>query len=435
MEKSKKIIAYLLLYLTILLSVYNSHAQVRGVWVTNVASTALDSKANIQACVHNCKRIGITDIFMVVYNNATTMYPSRIMDSMWGIPIQAKYAGRDPLQEMILAAHKQHIRVHAWFEFGFSSSYKAAGGIILKKKPSWAAINSAGTLVTKNGFDWLNAFDPAVQAYMLSLITEVVSNYNIDGIQGDDRLPACPSTAGYDDYTLNLYAAKHQGAQPPINYKDTAWVQWRSNILTQYLRQVYRAVKALKPQVLVTMAPSVYPWCKQEYLQDWPAWLQQGIVDLVMPQVYRYHAAAYDATIATLTSNIPSPYLHQCYPGVLQSLGNGYLASDTLTQYMVQHNRNQGYSGEVFFYYQGIAHDIAWYTQHYKHIQAHHNNATQELIIKVKNALKYIPHITVLYNQNKLMIIGTVTAQNKIKINQILAAAMLTADVSKLYIQ
>lgn len=50
--------------------------------------------------------------------------------------------------------------MHAWFEYGFSSSYNASGGIIIEKKPHWKAIDSKGNLVVKNGFDWLNGFDP-----------------------------------------------------------------------------------------------------------------------------------------------------------------------------------------------------------------------------------------------------------------------------------
>ena len=36
-------------------------------------------------------------------------------------------------------------------------------------------------------------------------ILEVVKNYDIDGIQGDDRLPAMPAEGGYDAYTRNAY--------------------------------------------------------------------------------------------------------------------------------------------------------------------------------------------------------------------------------------
>ena len=40
---------------------------------------------------------------------------------------------------------------------------------------------------------------------MISLFQEVISKYDIDGVQGDDRLPAMPSIAGYEPSTIALY--------------------------------------------------------------------------------------------------------------------------------------------------------------------------------------------------------------------------------------
>ena len=141
----------------------------RGVWVTTAASTALDSRANIKACVQNSKAAGINNIFMVVYNNGSTCYPSTIMQNLIGVRIRPSFVGGDPLQEMIEEAHAVNIKVHAWFEYGFSSSFSANGGAIVAAQPTWAAKDINGALVVKNGFDWLNAFDPAVQNYMISL--------------------------------------------------------------------------------------------------------------------------------------------------------------------------------------------------------------------------------------------------------------------------
>lgn len=45
--------------------------------------------------------------------------------------------------------------------------------------------------------------------FLMNLMKEVTTNYDVDGIQGDDRLPALPSTGGYDDYTISLYKAGH----------------------------------------------------------------------------------------------------------------------------------------------------------------------------------------------------------------------------------
>jgi uncharacterized lipoprotein YddW (UPF0748 family) len=44
----------------------------------------------------------------------------------------------------------------------------------------------------------MNAFHPEVQQFMIDLILSLGSSHKIDGVQGDDRLPALPSLAGYD---------------------------------------------------------------------------------------------------------------------------------------------------------------------------------------------------------------------------------------------
>ena len=95
---------------------------IKGVWVTNVASPALSSAANIKETVRVCKESGITDIFTVVWNKGRTLYPSTVMNTEFGKPIMEGYEGRDPLQEMITEAHKEGIKVHAWFEYGFAAS-------------------------------------------------------------------------------------------------------------------------------------------------------------------------------------------------------------------------------------------------------------------------------------------------------------------------
>ena len=339
----------------------------RGVWITTTASTALDNNDNILQTVDNCKKAGINNIFVVVYNNARTIYPSDVMFKLTGNKQLEKFQGRDPLKEMITAAKTAGIKVHAWFEYGFSSSYSAQGGSIIAAKPKWAARDQNGALVVKNGFDWLNAFDPEVQQYMIDLFKEVASNYDIDGVQGDDRLPALPSTAGYDNYTIGQYKLENNGALPPTNIKDAGWLNWRAKKLNAFMKRLHKEMKTLKPGIQVTMSPSAYPWSLEEYLQDWPTWVDSSWVDAVIPQCYRYDIAAYTATILQQKSyyrnnNIP------IYPGVLIKSGT-YVASPGFLSQMIQGNRNNGFKGEVFFFYEGVKESLPWFQGQYPFIK------------------------------------------------------------------
>lgn len=338
--------------------VWDSNA-LRGVWVTTTASTALDSRNNIKNMVTTCKAANINNIFVVVYNNQRTMYPSTVMQNLIGVNILERFAGRDPLQECIEEAHAQRIKVHAWFEYGFASSYSANGGAIVAAKPHWAARVSGGALCVKNSFDWLNGLHPEVQQFMIDLFKEVTTKYNVDGVQGDDRLPAMPTTGGYDTYTSNLYLTEN-GVAPPTNSADGGWVNWRAKKLNSFLKRLRTEVKAIKPTIQFTMSPSPYPWGVQEYLQDWPTWVDSGWVDAIIPQCYRYDISAYNGTIAQQKSyykNSAVPF----YPGVLLTSGT-YTADNSFLTQMIQANRAAGFKGECFFFYEGIKDRTTWFS-------------------------------------------------------------------------
>lgn len=327
---------------------------VRGVWLTNVDSEVLNSKKNILRAVEYCASIGMNTIFVVTWNKAMTTYPSQIMKNFTGREIDTLFTGRDPLAELISAAHAKNIKVIAWFEFGFSSSFKKRGGELIRLRPEWAARTSTGKLVSKNGFEWMNGFDPAVQDFLLSLLMEVVTKYDIDGIQGDDRLPAMPSESGYEPYTVNLYKSQHNGKAPPKNHRDPEWIEWRVNILNQFMAKIYNTVKSARPDVIVSMAPSLFPWSKEEYLQDWPTWMKNHLVDLIIPQNYRYDLKKYAKELDTiLTMQIEKDQAFRFYPGILLKVGK-YYPSKKLLDGMIKENRKRGIQGEVFFFYEGL---------------------------------------------------------------------------------
>ena len=349
----KRFLSILFLSFT-LLNCTNNMEAIRGVWLTNVDSDALNSKENIISTVDLCDQLGFNTIFVVTWNKAMTTYPSKIMKEFTGVEIDTQFVGRDPLKELIDEAHKKDIKVIAWFEFGFSSSFEENGGILINKKPEWASKNVDGNLVQKNGFEWMNGFNPEVQDFLLSIIMEVVQNYNVDGIQGDDRLPAMPSEAGYDDFTINLYKESHNGNEPPKDFRDENWVQWRADLLNDFMAKIHSTVKNYNENILVTMAPSLYSWSKEEYLQDWPTWVEKGYVDLIIPQAYRYEIERYDTAIDEIVNQqISKENLKKFYPGILLKVGDYYAPEEYLKK-AIEINRKYGINGEVYFFYEGV---------------------------------------------------------------------------------
>jgi uncharacterized lipoprotein YddW (UPF0748 family) len=327
---------------------------VKGTWVTNVASDALLSREKIKETIRRCKDYGLNTVYVVVWNKGVTMYPSEVVEKYIGIKQDPVYKGFDPIAVIIEEGHKAGIKVHAWFEFGFSYAYGDPNTIWQQKYPHWAGRSADDSLLKKNNFYWWNSLHPEVQAFMSELMLEVVRKYKIDGVQGDDRLPAMPSEGGYDEYTKTLYAKEHNGQQPPADSKNERWLQWRSDKLSAYIKGLYTDVKNVKKNCIVSWAPSIYPWSKEQYLQDWPAWLKGGYADQILPQLYRYDIAAYEKILKELDEQVPSSMKKKVFPGILTALGDGYLVKQEMLNEMIRLNRKYGFEGECTFYYEGM---------------------------------------------------------------------------------
>lgn len=330
---------------------------IHGVWLASPDHNHFfDSPVEMQRQVQLWKRQGINTVFVAMWNQGRTLYPSGVVNGLTGVPIDARFEGRDPLQEVIQVAHQEGVKVYAWFEFGFASDYKGGlGAELLERRPHWAALNREGKHVIKNGFRWMNAMDREVQDFVLSLVTEVVERYDVDGVQGDDRLPAMPSEGGYDKGTIARYKLAHAGKAPPENPKDADWLQWRADELSRFVQRLHTEVKRRKPAVRISMSPSPFPWGRDEYLQDWPTWLRNGWVDSVSPQLYRYNLEGYKTELRKISrEQVCASQLHQVFPGILLALGSEYLASTELLARQIRLNRDEGIGGEVFFHSEGM---------------------------------------------------------------------------------
>ncbi|MBH8562055.1 family 10 glycosylhydrolase [Nostoc sp. CENA67] len=327
--------------------------EIRGVWLTTTDSQVLKSQQNIAEAMDFLAETGFNVVFPVVWSKGATLYPSQTMKQTFGMEIEPLFPSRDPLEEVVQEARRVGLKVIPWFEYGFASSYNLNGGILLQRKPEWAALNCNCNLLKKNNFEWLNSLDPQVQEFLLNLVLEVVNNYDVDGIQGDDRFPALPCEGGYDQVTVSRYQQQF-GENPPQNPKNRQWLQWRADILTDYLARLYNEVKAVNPNLIVSMSPNIYDWGFQEYLQDSPTWLKRGLVDIIHPQIYRREFSSYKAIADKLVNQqFTDATLQRLAPGILIKLGTYCISPEYLVQ-AIEYNRLLGIQGEVFFFYEGL---------------------------------------------------------------------------------
>ncbi len=338
--------------------------ELRGVWITNVDSQILFEKENIAAGMDYLADRGFNVIYPVVWNKGYTLHPSDVAEEAFGIRQDPVFAAvnRDPLAEIIVEAHRVGIEVIPWFEYGFASIFgNPSGGHIIEANPHWASRDANGDIANKNGFYWMNALHPEVQQFMLDMIQEVSENYDIDGIQGDDRLPAMASEAGYSDFSKQLYRDEHDGNDPPAQFNQSDFLQWKADKLTTFAGELYSMVKNTDDRLIVSLSPSIYSFSLTEYLQDWPAWLDSSYVDIIHPQAYRYSISDYRQIIRNMLGQQPissQGYIHrffrpQIFPGILIKAGSRFNGPDYVMD-AIEFNRSYDLKGEVFFFFEGL---------------------------------------------------------------------------------
>ncbi|MBD2338877.1 family 10 glycosylhydrolase [Calothrix sp. FACHB-156] len=362
--------------------------EIRGIWLTTTDSKVLDSRENIAEAIKFLAETGFNVVFPVVWNQGSTNYPSQVMKEKFGIEIKERFRDkvtktiRDPLQELIEEAQKFDIAVIPWFEYGFMSSYKGNGGKIIQQKKQWAACGLDGNELIVNDYYWLNALDPEVQEFILSLFLEVVNKYGngIAGIQGDDHLPAFPMEGGYDEKTIKRYKDEFNQQPPPKPpkrrnpsdpkepldplWQDSEWRQqwqqwviWRADILSNFLHRLYRAVINVNPDLIISMSPNNYPWCYDNYLQDSQAWIDWGLVDLIHPQIYDKELKLYQTNIDKVVSQqFTQQKLPQLIPAILLKKSTYKITPEYLDA-AIKTNRCLGLQGEVLFFYEGLRDD------------------------------------------------------------------------------
>ena len=121
---------------------------------------------------------------------------------------------------------------------------------------------------------------------MTDLLVEIVSNYDIDGIQLDDHF-GYPSELGYDDYTVQLYQTEHNGQSPPEDPQDSEWVQWRADKITDYVETLFHELKSHNPKAIISVSPNPQHFSLNSFLLDWYRWERKGLIEELIVQIYR----------------------------------------------------------------------------------------------------------------------------------------------------
>jgi uncharacterized lipoprotein YddW (UPF0748 family) len=346
--------------------------EIRGVWITNVDSDVLFTRDRLATAIKDLRQLNFNTIYPVVWNWGYTTYPSKVAKRVVGSSFMPKKSagilinrkltkiegleGRDVLKEMVTQGHKQGIAVIPWFEFGLMlpGTTDPAGSDFAKLHPDWLTQKQDGGTLWKEGKDprvWLNPFKPEVKKFIIDLVVEVVKKYDVDGIQFDDHF-GLPSEFGYDKFTVDLYKREHQGKLPPTDPKNEAWIDWRADKITNLMRDLFVAIKAVNPKAIVSISPNPQGFAKSFFLQDWAKWERQGLVEELLIQVYRDKLDTFIGELQKSEVKLASLHIPVGI-GILTGVKPKPISMQQI-QTQIAAVRKQGLAGVSFFFYESL---------------------------------------------------------------------------------
>ncbi len=327
--------------------------ELRGVWMTNIDSNVLYRREVLTAALQNLKALNFNTVYPTVWNWGYTLYPSPVAQKVIGRSLDPDpgLQGRDMLKEIVTQGHQQGLDVIPWFEFGFMAP---ADSSLAQRHPTWLTSRRDGSRVWAEGKHdrvWLNPFRPEVQNFIQNLIVEIVSKYDVDGIQFDDHF-GLPSELGYDPYTVSLYKKEHSGKNPPVNPQDPEWLRWRADKITTYLQRVFKAVKARKPNAILSMAPNPQRVSYDLFLADWQKWERKGLIEELVLQVYRNDLNVFIKELEYPEVQAAKKHIPVSV-GILSGLKNRSVPV-TQIQNQVAASRERNFAGVSFFFYETL---------------------------------------------------------------------------------
>ncbi len=268
----------------------------------------------------------------------------------------------DPLADLITKAHAEGIEVHAWivtYRIWRPAWGAAPPSHIWAQHPEWAMLSTTGANNDGSSY-FLDPGLPKVQDYVCEVVKDIVGKYEIDGFNFD-YIRYMGAEWGYNDIAKQRFYNEY-GYYPPASDNGAQWDNWcdyRRTQVTDLVRKCYLEATAIRPGIkmstCLTGGGRLYPTYDftntstyNDVFQNWPAWAEEGILDLLTPMGYK------DEDIATsardyrdwtdfFVDNRHGRHLAKGQGAYMNSIGNNII--------QMQYARDAGAEGMVTYSY------------------------------------------------------------------------------------
>ncbi|EFO80141.1 hypothetical protein OSCT_2002 [Oscillochloris trichoides DG-6] len=276
--------------------------QMRAFWV-DALHPGFYNHPQVDELVNNVVRANANTIIVQVRRHGDAWY-NNSFEPRAALPQLAPAAEFDPLGYLIEKAHSMGIQVHAWVVvsvtcrptdplWGHPNHICTTHGPNAQGAERWTTATFNGTQVGDLDFG-----HPESISYMERVVQHLLQAYpSLDGLHWD-YIRLSGMSYGYNQVSLERFNRTYGN---PLDYRpdpgDALWSQWRRDRVTELVRRLYIRAKAINPRIQISAATitwgglgSTGDWAAssayRQVFQDWPAWLEEGIIDFAVPMHY-----------------------------------------------------------------------------------------------------------------------------------------------------
>ncbi|PKL81861.1 MAG: hypothetical protein CVV24_13055, partial [Ignavibacteriae bacterium HGW-Ignavibacteriae-3] len=282
---------FLLLIIPVAITLSQAERETRAVWLaTNFRldwpPQTLNQEKQKQALIKifdNIKSKNLNTVYFQVGSNGTVLFKSSYEPFSSYITGEVNgTATYDPLKFAVEEAHKRGLEIHAWVNIvrcfsGTESKVLNNPAHISKRKPEWVVEDIRDGQRTL----WLDPGLPEVRGYISDVITEMVANYDVDGVHLD--YIRYPGKNFDDEFSYSVYGA------------GLSRDEFRRKNINDLVGLINNNIKEVKHFIKLGAAPiGIYKNLSgmtgwegfNEVYQDAREWLKKGIIDYIAPQIY-----------------------------------------------------------------------------------------------------------------------------------------------------
>ena len=318
----------LLFSLNLASEIQNVEFEGRYLWVVR---NTLSSKKNIDRMLQFATLNRFNNILVQVRGRGDAYYKSNIVPKSHLV----KDVNFDPLSYLIPKAKEKGINVHAWINtyLLWSSNKKPIQlNHILHTNSDWIDQNNREVLnvdieiqkkmMSNNGYEglYLSPNHPKVNSYLLTIIRELIENYELDGIHFD-YIRYHDSGYGKNP-TAIAYYRKHHGLNALSSNvlsksEISEWNDYKRKSITDLVRETRKLVDYLSPNVELSAAvkPNLYE-ARDRFFQEWDVWIAAGYLDKAIVMNYASNLKEFARNIDIIYDNLPSKYWKSIVMGI-----------------------------------------------------------------------------------------------------------------------